>query len=267
MIRWSWYGENIAQIIELTLMHVRLAAPPILAAFLVSVPLGFYASRHPRLRGGIVGGAGLLYAIPSLALFVTLPLVLGTSVLSPLNVQVALAAYGVALMTRTAADAFGSVPGQVRDAALAVGYPAWRRVLAVELPLAGPVLLGGLRVVSASTVSLVSVGSLVGVHGLGYFFTDGFNRSFPTEILAGIIGTAVVALVFDAIIVGVGALLMPWRRAAAGGKSAKGKTTKGKPAKGKPAKGKSTGGASASGDGGKSTGGKPAATRSKAGAS
>ena len=250
MIRWSWYGENIAQIIELTLMHVRLAAPPILAAFLVSVPLGFYASRHPRLRGGIVGGAGLLYAIPSLALFVTLPLVLGTSVLSPLNVQVALAAYGVALMTRTAADAFGSVPGQVRDAALAVGYPAWRRVLAVELPLAGPVLLGG------------SVGSLVGVHGLGYFFTDGFNRSFPTEILAGIIGTAVVALVFDAIIVGVGALLMPWRRAAAGGKSAKGKS-----AKGKPAKGKSTGGASASGDGGKSTGGKPAATRSKAGAS
>lgn len=267
MIRWSWYGENIAQIIELTLMHVRLAAPPILAAFLVSVPLGFYASRHPRLRGGIVGGAGLLYAIPSLALFVTLPLVLGTSVLSPLNVQVALAAYGVALMTRTAADAFGSVPGQVRDAALAVGYPAWRRVLAVELPLAGPVLLGGLRVVSASTVSLVSVGSLVGVHGLGYFFTDGFNRSFPTEILAGIIGTAVVALVFDAIIVGVGALLMPWRRAAAGGKSAKGKSAKGKSAKGKPAKGESTGGASASGDGGKSTGGKPAASRSKAGAS
>ena len=262
MIRWSWYGENIAQIIELTLMHVRLAAPPILAAFLVSVPLGFYASRHPRLRGGIVGGAGLLYAIPSLALFVTLPLVLGTSVLSPLNVQVALAAYGVALMTRTAADAFGSVPGQVRDAALAVGYPAWRRVLAVELPLAGPVLLGGLRVVSASTVSLVSVGSLVGVHGLGYFFTDGFNRSFPTEILAGVIGTAVVALFFDLVLVALGKLLMPWTRAAAGGKSAKGKS-----AKGKPAKGESTGGASASGDGGKSTGGKPAASRSKAGAS
>lgn len=216
MIRWSWYGENIAQILELTLMHVRLAAPPIIAAFLIAVPLGFWAAQLPRLRGAIVGAAGLLYAIPSLALFVTLPLVLGTSVLSPLNVQVALAAYGIALMTRTAADAFGSVPAQVRDAARAVGYPAWRRVLTVELPLAGPVLLGGVRVVSASTVSLVSVGSLVGVHGLGYFFTDGFNRSFPTEILAGIIGTAVVALVFDFILVGAGALLMPWRRARAG---------------------------------------------------
>ena len=145
-----------------------------------------------------------------------LPLVLGTSVLSPLNVQVALAAYGVALMTRTTADAFGSVPAAASDAAKSMGYPAWRRVLGVELPLAGPVLLAGARVVSASTVSLVSVGSLVGVHGLGYFFTDGFNRSFPTEILAGVIGTAVVALFFDLVLVALGKLLMPWTRAGAG---------------------------------------------------
>lgn len=214
MIRWSWYAENFPQIAELTLAHVKLSIPPIVAAFLIAVPLGFFASRRRRLRGTIVGAAGLLYAIPSLALFVTLPLVLGTSVLSPVNVQVALAAYGVALMTRTAADAFGSVPAQVRDASRAMGFPGWRRVLTVELPLAGPVLLGGLRVVSASTVSLVSVGSLVGVHGLGYFFTDGFNRSFPTEIVAGIVGTAVVALALDAVLVLVGRLVMPWRAAA-----------------------------------------------------
>ncbi|WP_295628201.1 ABC transporter permease [uncultured Corynebacterium sp.] len=219
MIRWSWFAENSAQIFELTWAHVWLSIPPIIAAVLISVPLGFVASRRQAIRGAIVGGAGLMYAIPSLALFVMLPLVLGTSVLSPLNVQVALAAYGVALMTRTAADAFGSVPADARDAAKSMGYPAWRRVATVELPLAGPVLLAGARVVSASTVSLVSVGSLVGVHGLGYFFTDGFNRSFPTEILAGVIGTAVVALIFDLVLVALGKLLMPWTRSGVGRKS------------------------------------------------
>ena len=132
---------NSAQILDLTWAHVWLSVPPIIAAVLVSVPLGFVASRRKAIRGAIVGGAGLLYAIPSLALFVMLPLVLGTSVLSPLNVQVALAAYGVALMTRTTADAFGSVPAAASDAAKSMGYPAWRRVLGVELPLAGPVLL------------------------------------------------------------------------------------------------------------------------------
>ncbi|MEJ6020232.1 ABC transporter permease [Corynebacterium sp. H113] len=212
MIRWSWYVDNIHQIIDLTWAHIVLAVPPIIAAILVSVPLGFWASGSRRLRGVITSGTGLLYAIPSLAMFVMLPLVLGTSVLSPLNLQVALAAYGIALMTRTAADAFGAVPSVTRDAATAIGYSPLRQVTRVELPLAGPVLLAGARVVSASTVSLVSVGSLVGVHGLGYFFTDGFNRSFPTEIMAGILGTALVALVFDGILVALGAALMPWSR-------------------------------------------------------
>lgn len=212
MIRWNWYAENFAQIVELTLAHIGLAVPPIMVAIVLSIPLGFLAARWRKLGAVIVSGTGLLYAIPSLALFVMLPAFLGTSVLSPLNVQIALAAYGVALMTRTAVDAFGAIPPMARDAATAVGYGSLRRVLSVELPLAGPVLLSGARVVSASTVSLVSVGSLVGVHGLGYFFTDGFNRSFPTEILAGVIGTAVVALIFDIILVLFGAVTMPWTR-------------------------------------------------------
>nr|WP_120491648.1 ABC transporter permease subunit [Corynebacterium lactis] len=214
MIRWSWYADNAAQIGELTAAHVSLALPPILVAVALSIPLGFVAARRYRFRALISSGTGLLYAIPSLALFVMLPALLGTSVLSPLNVQVALVAYGVALMTRTAADAFGAVPSMARDAATAVGFaPLWR-VLNVELPLAGPVLLSGARVVSASTVSLVSVGSLVGVHGLGYFFTDGFNRSFPTEILAGVAGTGLLALVFDVALVALGAAAMPWTRKA-----------------------------------------------------
>lgn len=215
MIRWSWYLENFEQIAELTRAHIALSVPPIVASVLISVPLGYLAARWSRVRAVINSGTGLLYAIPSLALFVLLSIVLGTSILSPLNVQVALTIYGIALMTRTATDAFGSVPAYARDAATAVGYSSWRRVFAVELPLAGPVLLSGARVVSASTVSLVSVGSLIGVHGLGYFFTDGFNRGFPTEILAGIFATAAVALVFDVVLLAVGRLVMPWTRSSA----------------------------------------------------
>lgn len=212
MIRWSWYLENFAQIAELTRAHIALSVPPIVVSVLISVPLGYIAARWTRVRAVINSSTGLLYAIPSLALFVLLPIVLGTSILSPLNVQVALIIYGIALMTRTAADAFGSVPSFARDAATAVGYSPWSRIVIVELPLAGPVLLSGARVVSASTVSLVSVGSLIGVHGLGYFFTDGFNRSFPTEILAGVFATAAVALVFDVILLALGSVVMPWTR-------------------------------------------------------
>ena len=212
MIRWSWYLENFAQIAELTRAHIALSVPPIVVSVLISVPLGYIAARWTRVRAVINSGTGLLYAIPSLALFVLLPIVLGTSILSPLNVQVALTIYGIALMTRTAADAFGSVPSFARDAATAVGYSPWSRIVAVELPLAGPVLLSGARVVSAATVSLVSVGSLIGVHGLGYFFTDGFNRSFPTAILAGVFATAAVALAFDVILLALGSVVMPWTR-------------------------------------------------------
>ena len=265
MIRWSWYGENIAQIIELTLMHVWLAAPPILAAFLVSVPLflcvaaSAVAGRHRRRCGPVVRD--------SVAGAVTLPLVLGTSVLSPLNVQVALAAYGVALMTRTAADAFGSVPGQVR-----------RRRPRRRLPRVAARAGGRIAVGRAGSPRRVARG--VGVDGV-----PGVRRLPRRRARAGVL---LHRRVQPELSDGNprrhhrhgrrGARVRRDHRrrrraadalAAAGrrGKSAKGKTTKGKPAKGKPAKGESTGGASASGDGGKSTGGKPAATRSKAGAS
>lgn len=212
MIRWQWFVENFPQVWDLTKAHLWLSIPPIIAAVLIAVPLGFAASQRRSARGLIVGGTGLLYAIPSLAFFTCLPFVLGTSILSPLNVHVALTVYGVAVLTRFVSDAFLQVPVSAQDAAMAVGYAPMQRLISVELPLAGPVLLAGVRVVSASTVSLVSVGSLVGVHGLGYLFTDGFNRSFPTEILAGVVATALVALVCDRLLVAVGAVMMPWQR-------------------------------------------------------
>lgn len=155
---------------------------------------------------------GLLYTIPSLSLFLVLPAILGREQLDPLNVVVAMTIYAIALMARSATDGFDSVDPDVRQSAVAVGYAPVGRFWTVELPLAGPVLLAGIRVVSASTVSLISVGSLIGVSSLGYLFIDGLNRSFPTEIIVGIVATIVVAVVFDAILVVLGRLLMPWTR-------------------------------------------------------
>lgn len=210
-MRWDWIWTNSGRILELAWAHVNLSWPPILASFLLALPVGWLAHRYRPAREVLVIATGLLYVIPSLALFVVMPLLLGTSILSPVNVVAAMTLYGVALQVRSAADAFDTVPDSVRQAAVATGYRPWRRVLTVDLPLAGPALLAGIRVVSASTISLVSVGALIGVASLGTLFTEGFQRSFPTQILVGLVGTVLLAVLFDALLVLLGRLLMPWK--------------------------------------------------------
>ncbi len=208
-----WALANAGQIGALALNHVVIAVPPIILSLLVSIPLGWWAHRSARVRGVLLAGSGFLYALPSLPLFVILPVLLGTRILDPVNVVVALTLYGIALMVRTSAEAFDAVDRTVRDSAVAVGHSPVQRFWRVDLPLAGPPLLAGLRVVSASTLSLVSVGALIGVRSLGYFFTDGYSRSFVTEIAVGIIGTVVLALVFDGLLVLGGRIALPWVRA------------------------------------------------------
>ncbi|MEA5155845.1 ABC transporter permease [Raineyella sp.] len=208
-----WALANAGQIGDLALNHIVIAVPPIILSLLASVPLGWWAHRHPSARRLLLAGSGFLYALPSLPLFVILPVLLGTRILDPINVVVALTLYGIALMVRTAAEAFDAVDGTVRDSAVAIGHSPRQRFWRVDLPLAGPPLLAGLRVVSASTLSLVSVGALIGVRSLGYFFTDGYSRSFVTEIAVGIIGTVVLALVFDGLLVLGGRIALPWQRA------------------------------------------------------
>lgn len=206
----SWLLDNFDYVWDLTVRHIWLSAIPIVIGFVLALPIGWYANRHRRVRGGLLGGISILYTIPSLPLFVILPGILGTGFLSATNVLVGLSIYAVAIMVRSASDAFGSVSPAVLDAASAAGYSPRGRALSVELPLAGPVLLAGLRVVAVSTVSLVSVGALIGVSSLGSLFTDGYQRDFRTEIVVGIVATVIVALVFDALLVLAGKLLMPW---------------------------------------------------------
>lgn len=206
----QWLWDNRDLVIGLSLEHARLSAIPIIVGFIACLPLGWMANRFRLTRAVLLAAFGVLFTIPSLALFLTLPSILGTKILDAINVVVALTIYAIAIMVRGAADAFGSVSRDVIESATAVGFSSFSRFWTVELPLAGPVLLANLRVVSVTTVSLLSVGALVGNGALGYLFINGYQRDFPTEILIGIAFTFVIAVVFDQILVGIGRVLMPW---------------------------------------------------------
>jgi len=206
----EWFLANWELVARLSLDHLRISLIPIVVGFLLSVPIGWFAQRFPATRGLVLGGVGVLYTIPSLALFMLLPPVLGISVLSEANVIIALTIYAVAIMVRTVADAFASIEPHTLRSATAMGYAEWGRFFSVELPLAGPVLLAGLRVVAVSTVSLVTVGVLVGIQSLGYLFTDGFQRKIVPEVFTGVVMTFVIALIVDALLVLIGRLVLPW---------------------------------------------------------
>lgn len=215
----NWVLGNTDTISANLIAHVWLSIPPIIVSFLLSVPIGLLVSRLRKRNGparttgsAVVVVASLLYAIPSFPLFLALPAILGTSILDPLNVEIALTIYGIALMARTAADAIDAVDPATVSAAEALGYSPAQRFWKVELPLAGPVLLAGIRVVAVSTVSLVTVGALLGIPNLGFLLTDGLKRGISAEILTGIVLTIVLALVIDAVLVLLGRIIMPWTR-------------------------------------------------------
>jgi osmoprotectant transport system permease protein len=209
----TWILEHFDDIADLALRHAWLAGSSLVLGLLLALPLGWLARRRRWLYGPIVAGTGLLYTIPSLALFILMPLFLGTRILDPVNVIVAMTIYTVALLTRTVADGLGAVDDTVVAAATAIGLGTVRRLLTVELPLAVPVIAAGLRVAAVSNVSIVSVAALIGVPQLGSLFTDGFYRDFLDPVIAGLLGCAVLALLFDGAIVLLARVLTPWQRA------------------------------------------------------
>ena len=208
----SWVWSHLDLIWSLTLTHVGLCVPPIVLGFVISVPLGYWASRSAPARSVLLTVGNIAYTIPGIALVVLVPVVLGLPILNPLNVVLALLLYAVAIMIRSAADAFASVAPEVRQSATAQGFAARQLFWRVELPLAGPVLLAGVRVVSVSTISLATVAALVGIPSLGSFFTDGFQRNFAVETVTGLVVVLILAAVFDLILGGIGRFLMPWKR-------------------------------------------------------
>jgi osmoprotectant transport system permease protein len=206
----NWIMENLGLIGSLSVEHLRQSAMAILIGFVLSIPLGWVAWRYKLVRGPLVTLTGLLYTIPSLALLMILPVITGMSAISEANLVVALSIYAVAIMVRGVVDGLNSVDPATRSAATAMGYGPARRFFAVDLPLAGPVILAGLRVTAVSTISLATVGILVGVTNLGYLFTNGLQRRIIAEVFAGILAVALIALVIDLLLLLAGRWLMPW---------------------------------------------------------
>lgn len=215
----KWLLENPAQTWSLTLDHLYLSLVPTLAGLVVALGLGLVFGNRPRARTIITAVASAVFTIPSLALFVVIPSLIGTQVLDPLNVVIALALYSASLLVRTVFDALDAVAPEVLNAAEALGYSPARRRLFVDLPLALAPLAAGTRVAVVTNVSLVSVGAVIGVGGLGQLFTSGYQRNYPDQILAGIIMILILALVFDRVIAVSAHLLTPWLRQRNGSES------------------------------------------------
>ncbi|QUR69317.1 ABC transporter permease [Mycobacterium spongiae] len=196
----------------LTVVHLRLSLVPVLIGLAIAVPWGLLVRRARIPRWLTTTAASLVFTIPSLALFVVLPLIIGTRILDEANVIVALSAYTTALLVRAVLEALDAVPAQVRDAATAVGYSALTRMMKVELPLSIPVLTAGLRVVVVTNIAMVSVGSVIGIGGLGTWFTTGYQTNKSDQIIAAIIAMLLLAVVIDMLINLAGRLATPWER-------------------------------------------------------
>ncbi|MBF6210900.1 ABC transporter permease [Nocardia puris] len=205
--------DNFGEIIGITRTHLFLALLPLVFGLLIAIPVGASIRRVPWLRRVTVTAANLAYTVPSIALFVIIPPLVGISAIDPWNVIIALTIYSAALLVIAVPVALDSVPADVVDAADAVGFGPLRRILTVEMPLAIPVFVSNLRVVVVTNIAMVSVGALIGVGGLGKLFTQGYQRDYPDEIIAGIVVTLVLALLFDRAVHLLGRWATPWTRA------------------------------------------------------
>ena len=210
MLRWDWLSRNIDVVLSDLWQHIEITVAALALGAAIAFPVGLIAYRWRRSYPPILAVTQVLYTIPSLALFVLLINAVG---LGAEPVIIGLAIYSLVILVRNLVEGLRGVPPEVTDAATAMGYKKTKRLFAVELPLALPAIVAGLRVATVSTISLVSVGALIGSGGLGQLFIHGFQIDNPIEIWTGITLTIVLALVVDLLIVGGGRALTPWTRA------------------------------------------------------
>ncbi|MET3804741.1 osmoprotectant transport system permease protein [Nakamurella sp. UYEF19] len=214
----SYFSDHQSEIWQLLWSHAKLSVIPVIIGLAIALPLGWIAARYKWVYPPLISIAGLLYTIPSLVLFVTMPGILGTRILDVVNVVVALTVYAIALLVRVVADGLASVPFEAKQAATAMGYKPLGRFFAVELPLAVPVIAAGVRVATVSNVSLVAVATFIGTQQLGTLFDEGLNAAPGQQtsiLLIGIILAVLLALVLDFAIQFGTRALTPWRRAVA----------------------------------------------------
>jgi len=206
---WSWIPQNWGLIWQYTSDNALLGLVPPLIGLAISIPLGVVSVRWGWVYPPLLSLTSAVYAIPSLAVFVVL---IDYTGLGNLTVIIALTLFSLCVLLPNVVDGLRGVSQPVRQAATAMGYGEIRRLVQVELPIATPVVIAGLRIAVVSSISLASVAQLIGVGSLGYFFIDGLQRDFPTEIYVGAFAVLALAFVSDMLLVTIGALLTPWRR-------------------------------------------------------
>jgi osmoprotectant transport system permease protein len=206
----SYVTNNGSAILGYLGEHVRLTLLAVLIGTVIALPLALVARRYRLLAGPLLGLSTIVYTIPSLAMFA---LLFPFSGLSSTTVLIGLVAYSLVILLRNFLAGLTAVPEDVREAARGMGYGPARLFVEVELPLALPTFMAGLRIATVSTVALTTVGVLVGHGGLGQLIIGGFNANFyRAEIVTGALGCVLLALLFDVILAGVGRVMTPWTR-------------------------------------------------------
>ena len=213
MLDWGWIGDHLPQLAFRTGQHLYLAALALGVGFVISFVLGVAATRWRRLYLPAAIFAGMVFTIPSLALFAAFVPITGLTILTA---EIPLVLYTLVILLRNVVAGFDAVPMEVREAADGMGFGPWSRLVRVELPLAVPLIIAGLRVASVSTIGLVSITAVLGdaLGGLGFFVFEGMNRSFPSEIYAGAVPIIVLALGADRFFLWLQHRATPWTRLA-----------------------------------------------------
>jgi osmoprotectant transport system permease protein len=208
---WRYVHDNADILLNALEFHAGITARAVLIALVVALPLAIVSYWWRPLTGPILALSGILYTIPSLALLALLAPAVGTT--TDTSILIALVLYALLVLVRNSLAGLTQVPGEVRDAAAGMGYGKVGRLLRIELPLALPGILTGLRLATVSTVALVTVGGIIGRGGLGDLILGGFRNNFyKAQILTASILCVLLALVLDLILAGIGRALTPWVR-------------------------------------------------------
>lgn len=216
-IRWDWIASHLDDVAEKTWQHLQLLVVPMLAGFVIAFVLAVLALRRPGTIGPVTAVTGLLYTIPSLAAFAVLVPITGLSLLTAI---IPLTAYTLLILYVNIVAGLRSIPPEVTEAADAMGYTRGARLWRVQLPLAVPLIMAGVRVAAVTTIGLVTVAAIVGGNrfgGLGQFITEGLQTDFDTKIYLGAVGSVILAFVVDGLLVALQRLLTPWARTRTGG--------------------------------------------------
>ena len=207
---WGWVFDNMDEVGSRTREHIELTLYAVAVGALISIPLGILVQRRRRLYAPVTSVAGIMYTIPSLALFAFLVPFTGLSVLTA---EIGLVSYTLLIIIRNVVAGLDGVPGDAREAAVGMGYGTRQLLWKVDVPLALPVIFAGIRLATVTTIGLVTVTSLIGQGGFGYFIRQGLQNFFYTEAILGAVLSVMLAIVADRLLVLGERLLTPWARA------------------------------------------------------